>query len=148
MGVERKAGLPQYFVVVLERVVDQALRGSTRHGCEAVRRTLAGDRREPAVGKRELRSHVVVIVEERLIVVPHGALTHEIIGRIAAASLPISGRAGFGIVLGDVNKAVHLDGTGRGGEEVVGVHIAIAAEPVRSHVVDTGSGELEQREGS
>ena len=45
---------------------------------------LAGDRRKPAIGNRELRRHVVVIIQKSFVVVAHGALARQVCERSRA----------------------------------------------------------------
>ena len=62
-------------MVIAAGVLDQALCRAPREGGDAVANALGRNRREPAIGDRELGSHVVVIVEKVLVVIPHGGLT-------------------------------------------------------------------------
>ena len=61
-------------MVIVTGVEGEALGGAAAIGGDAVGIALAGDGREPAIGDGELRRHEVVVVQEILIVVAHGAL--------------------------------------------------------------------------
>jgi hypothetical protein len=70
-------------MVVSPRIFDQTLSGAPREGGDAIVNALAGHRRKPAIGYRELGGHVVVVIEKSLVVIAHRALTGEI-GVLAA----------------------------------------------------------------
>ena len=132
-------------LIVYERVLYQTLRRATRQGRNAIRRALGGYGREPAVGDRKLRGHVVVVVQELLVVVSHGAFADEIIGQVPATALaPL---AALGVVLRRVYKTIHENLAGGG--EIIPAHVAVAGEPIRREVVDAGRGELKRtKDGS
>ena len=120
-------------VVIRSRIVHQPLRSSAGHYRDPIRHRLAGNRRKPAVRNRELRRHVVVVIQETLIVVPHGAL---------ARSVPVAKR--LRITLSSVHKAIHQDRTRSG--KVEAVHISITLNPRGRHVISTRRPQLKKRE--
>src|SRR6185437_11015985 len=95
------------------------------------------DGREPAVRYRELRSHVVVVVQEILSVVAHGALAGGV-GELARARF--GSDAALGVALGSVDESIHIDGAGGG--EVPAADVAVTLQPGRAHVVVAGGARL------
>ncbi len=148
VDLPRNAGLIEFLedglnaqlgqVIVGAGIVSEALRGTAGEGGDAVVDALAGDGREPTVGNRELRRHVVVVVQEFLVVIAHGAFA---VGVSKGAGAGSAGVAAFGKAFGGVDEAIHVDRPGGG--EGPAADVAVAFQPGAAHVVDAGAGQLE-----
>src|SRR5215831_10610045 len=125
-------------MIVIATIEDEALRGAAGEGCNSVKDALARYGREPPVRNRKLRCHVVVVVQEVLIVVAHGSLASQI--GVGTPAYPRTG-ATFRIALGRVHESIHVDRARS--EEVVTVHITVTGQPIRAVVVNTRAAELE-----
>lgn len=127
-------------VVIVAWVVDQALGRASGKGGDAVVDALARHWREPTIRQRKLGCHVVVVVEKALVVIAHRALASQISKITGACSRT---RAAICEAFCVVDKAIHIDGTGR--KEIVGIDVSVACRPGRCLIVDAGALEFEQR---
>src|ERR1041385_4789086 len=130
--------------MIFARVLHQTLCCTATECGDAIVNALACDRREPAVRKRELRSHVVVVIQERVVIVAHGALAG-VISESTGTNRRIYGAA-FGIAFSCVDETIHEDLPAS--REVEAIDISKACEPVGALVVNAGAGELEELEWS
>src|SRR5581483_6843262 len=96
-------------VFVGSRIMHQTLRGSARHGCNAVGNTLARNWRKPAIRKSKLRRHVIVVIKISLVVVPHRTLPNQIselsVRACSAAKIVVI----ICVASGGVYETVHVD---------------------------------------
>src|SRR5437868_695975 len=128
-------------VIVSARIPNQPFGRASGQGSDAIRNTFAGNWREPAIGKSELRSHVVVVVQVHAVVVTHRALAGQI-GELPASTATGRVSAELRVPFRRMHEAVHIDGPGR--TEIVTIDHTVTRQPRRRVVVDAGALQLEQ----
>src|ERR1700691_2039081 len=133
-------------MVIASWILYQALSRASGEGSDAIVNALARDRREPAIGYRELRCHVVVVIEKPLVVIAHGALTGRIC--VLAGTTASRGRATQIVAFGGVDETILQDWTWCGCDgKIVAIDVSVARQPIRTIVVDASAFKLEERIG-